>query len=157
MAIALRPTYPMPDRSQQTVQHVKDEDDVIDIGWCEGVMSDGRAFRAEMWARGGISMLTVFVSTIGIADLDQEQIKALMVAEGLVSFREGAPEHCEARKATDDAGEEMWSVNIVVGDEDGTFIDGSVPIFPHSTEGTPDTMFNPVASLQARASSSARV
>jgi hypothetical protein len=26
----------------------KDEDGVIDIGWCDGVLSDGRAYRAEM-------------------------------------------------------------------------------------------------------------
>jgi hypothetical protein len=44
MAITPRPTYPVPDRSKQKVYHVKDEDGVIDIGWCNGVMSDGRAF-----------------------------------------------------------------------------------------------------------------
>jgi hypothetical protein len=36
---------------------MKDEDGVIDIGWCEGILLDGRAFRAEMWAQDQISML----------------------------------------------------------------------------------------------------
>ena len=33
---------------------------------------------------------------------------------------------------------------IVVGDEDQTYIDNSVPIFPYSNVGEPNTMFNPV-------------
>ncbi len=145
MAIALNPAYPMPDRSDQTIHHSRDEDGVIDIGWCDGVMADGRAFRAEMWAQGGVSMLTIFFSRIGIADLDQSQIKQLILAEGLVSFRDGAPQRCEARPFTDTAGAEMWSVNIMVGDEDETFLAASPAILGYARDGTPRSMFNPVA------------
>src|ERR1700686_479046 len=141
MAIALTPEYPIPDRSKQSVQLVKDEDGIIDIGWCDGVMSDGRPFRAECWAQSGISTLTVFFSTVRIANLEQEQIKALIVSEGLAAFRPGAPERCHSRKVADDSGNEVWSVNIVIGDEDSTFLAGSVPIFPYSSEGEPNTMF----------------
>ena len=65
MAIALQPKFPIPDRTKQPVRSTRDEDGVIDIGWCEGVLSDGRAFRAEMWAQDQISMLTLFFSTAG--------------------------------------------------------------------------------------------
>ena len=84
MAIVLKPQYPIPDRSKQTIQHMKDEDGVVDIGWCDGVLSDGRPFRAEMWAQGGVSMLTIFFSAIGLEDLDQAQIKELIVADTLL-------------------------------------------------------------------------
>lgn len=141
MAVVFRPNYPMPDRSRQTIHHVKDDDGVIDVGWCDGVMSDGRAFRAEMWAQDGVSMLTFFFSRIGIAHLDQDQIKALIVAEGLVTFRPGREAICSSLPCDDDAGAEMWSVNVVVGDEDGSFLDGSVPIWRY---GETNTMFNSV-------------
>jgi hypothetical protein len=49
VAIALQPKYPISDRSNQPVNFVKDEDGVLDIGWCDGALSDGRCFRAEMW------------------------------------------------------------------------------------------------------------
>jgi hypothetical protein len=55
MAIALQPKFPVPDRSKQPVRSTKDEKGVIDIGWCDGALSDGRAFRAEMWAQDQIS------------------------------------------------------------------------------------------------------
>lgn len=145
MAIALQPKYPIPDRSRQPLRQVKDEDGVIDVGWCDGVMSDGRSFRAEMWAQDGLSLLTFFFSTKGIGDLAEEKIKELVISEGLASFRPGATEHCDPRKFADDAGVELWSVKFVVGDEDSTFLSDSVPIFPYSKEGEPNTMFNPSA------------
>ena len=60
MAIVLQPQFPVPDRSRQPVRILKDENGMIDIGWCEGVLSDGRAFRAEMWAQDQVSSLTIF-------------------------------------------------------------------------------------------------
>lgn len=59
MAIVLQPKYPIPNRSKQTIHFSRDEDGVIDIGWCDGVFSDGPSFRAEMWAQDQISMLTI--------------------------------------------------------------------------------------------------
>jgi len=151
MAVVLQPRYPIPDRSKQTPLLAKDEDGVIDIGWCDGVLADGRPFRAEMWSQDGLSMLTVFFSTIGLADLDQAQIKTLIVAEGLVRFKPDAPERCESRTVSDDGDNAMWSVNVVVGDEDATHLSDAVPIFPYSRSAEPNTMFNPVAIKAAHA------
>ncbi len=66
MAIAIQPKLPIPDRTKQAIRSTKDQDGVIDIGWCDGVLSDGRAFRAEMWAQDQVSMLTFFFSSIGL-------------------------------------------------------------------------------------------
>lgn len=66
MAIAFQIKFPVPDRSDQTLSYVKSEDGQLDLGWNEGLMSDGRPFRMEMWATDGISMLTVFFSSSGI-------------------------------------------------------------------------------------------
>jgi hypothetical protein len=146
----------MPDRSKRPPQSVKDEDGIVDIGWCDGVLSDGRPFRAEMWAQDGVSLLTIFFSTIGLEDLVQAQIKNLIVVEGLARFRPGAPERCESRKVVDDAGNAAWSVNVVIGDEDGTFFSEAVPIFPYSRQAEPNTMFNPVPIKAAHRASQPR-
>jgi hypothetical protein len=144
MAIALQPKYPIPDRSDQSPQFVRDEDGCLDIGWCDGVMTDGRPFRAEMWAQEGVSMLTIFFSTKDLSDLDDARILNLVVDEGLVAFRTRADAFCEARRFINHAGQELWSVGIVVGDDENSFLTGSVPTFPYSKAGGPNTMFNPV-------------
>lgn len=156
MAIAIQPKFPIPDRSSQAVRFAKDEDGVVDIAWCDGVLSDGRAFRAEMWAQDQISMLTIFFSTAGLEDLDPEAMKRFVEEEGLVSFRKTAASRCTAVRVIDDAGSPVWSVNVVVGDQDETYLDGSVPIFPYSESGEPNTVFysvpiepagNPIAGI----------
>jgi hypothetical protein len=144
MAIALQPRFPIPDRTRQPIRSMKDQDGVIDVGWCDGVLSDGRAFRAEMWAQDQVSMLTVFFSTIGLENLDAEEMKRFVEQEGLVSFRKTGPSHCATAVFIDDGGNQFWSVNVLVGDEDQTYIDSSAPIFPFSTIGEPNTIFNSV-------------
>jgi hypothetical protein len=144
MAIALQPRFPIPDRSNQPVRAEKDEDGVLDIGWCDGVLSDGRPFRAEMWAQDQVSCLTIFFSTIEIEDFDDNAMQAFVENERLVSFK-GERQYCTSAKWLDDAGIELWSVNIVVGDDENTFTDQSIPIFPYSKQGGPNTMFNPIA------------
>src|SRR5215510_2004019 len=123
MAIVLQPQFPVPDRSRQPVRILKDDSGMIDIGWCEGVLSDGRAFRAEMWAQDHVSSLTIFFSTLG-----------------LVSFEAGAESYCASDKYVDNAGQELWSVNIVVGVDQQTFVRDTVPIFGYSGHREPDTV-----------------
>jgi hypothetical protein len=126
------PSYPRPDRSDQVRSLTKDDDGVVDIGWCDGIMSDGRPFVAEMWAQDSISMLTIFFSSEGIERLASDQLKNMVVKEGLVTFRTEGDSYCEAAKYEDCAGKAMWSINIVVGSEDESFLTGSVPIFAYS-------------------------
>jgi len=61
-----------------------------------------------------------------------------------VSFVEDGQQHCTALKFTDDAGNEVWSLNVVVGDEERSFLARSIPIFPYSKIGEPNTMFQAI-------------
>jgi len=142
MAILLQPKYPIPDRTAHDVRRSKGEDGALDIGWSEGVLSDGRAFRAEAWAIDQVSMLTIFFSVRGLEDLDRHGLQRLVVAEGLAGFRDAETTYCDARKYVDGGGNEVWSVNIVVGADDETYLTDSVGIFPYSQVGDPNTMFN---------------
>jgi len=144
MAIAFQPKFPIPDRTNRPIRTVKDEDGVIDIGWCDGVLSDGRGFRAETWAQDQVTVLTVLFSVVGLAGLDQAAMKRFIEQEQLVAFGATGPRYCTAAMFTDEAGNQFWSVNIVVGDDEETYIAGSVPVFPYSRVGEPNTMFNPV-------------
>ena len=144
MAIALQPKFPIPDRTREPIRSTKDEDGVLDIGWCEGILSDGRAFRGEMWAQEQVSSLTFFFSTIGLENLEQDAMKHFVEKEGLVTFKKSDPNYCEAVLFQDNGGNQVWSVNIVVGDDDETFINGSITFFPYSKVGGPNTFFNPV-------------
>jgi len=47
-------------------------------------------------------------------------------------------------KISDAAEDEFWSVNVVVGADEETYVTGSLPIFGYSTIGEPNTMFNPI-------------
>ena len=152
MAIAIQPTFPVPDRTKQPIRSTKDEYGVMDIGWCDGVLSDGRPFRAETWAQDQITETNFFFSSIGLEDLSASAMKRFVEQEGLVSFREDCPDYCcSAGIFTDDGENRLWSVNIIVGDEEHSYVANSIPIFPYSKVGEPNTMFNsiPIKAAQA--------
>ncbi|HEY0302889.1 MAG TPA: hypothetical protein VGC36_16195 [Rhizomicrobium sp.] len=78
--IVLDPRFPAPDRAGLHVAGRTGEGE-RDLGWCEGVLFDGRPFRAEMWAQDGISLLTFFFSTLGLEDLSEAALFALVEKE----------------------------------------------------------------------------
>jgi hypothetical protein len=56
-----RSRFPRPDRSNLKPNFSKTpENDVLDLGWHEGVLKDGRPYRSEYWCQDQISMLTYY-------------------------------------------------------------------------------------------------
>ncbi len=112
-------TFPKPDRSTYIPNREKTpENDQLDIGWAEGIMSDGRPFRIELWAQDQITMATVFLSTQGLETSSSTALAELLERERVVSWRPGARRSAEAVRITDSAGNAMWSVNVVIGVDD---------------------------------------
>ncbi len=66
-------------------------------------------------------MLTYFFSTRGLETYVNEQFASLLEAEGLIRFLDER-HRISAMPVTDAAGNDMWSVNVVVGDEDATYV-----------------------------------
>lgn len=123
---------PKPDRSNHVVQTKKESlDDFIDIGWDEGFLSDARPYRAECWAESGITMLTFFFSTNGLETSSESELRALLEQDGLIKFT-GEEAYLTAMPMTDASGNDMWSVNIVVGDEEKSFIEDSLKLRRYS-------------------------
>ena len=115
-------SYPRPDRSDYTPNRRKTpENEALDIGWDEGVLRDGRPFRAECWAEDGVTHLTFFFSTHGLETASNTDLAALLLDADLIRFR-GDRRYVAARPWTDAAGNDMWSVNVVVGDEDEMYV-----------------------------------
>lgn len=122
--------YPSIDRTNYEVCKVKNGDGILDIGWTEGRLSDGRPYRAELWAQDQITVLTVFFSVWGLEDSDTAALSSLIETHGIVSF--GSLSAPVSASLFQDIKENMfWSVNVAVGDEEGTFIESSATIYPY--------------------------
>ena len=100
------------------------DDPEYNIGWNAGVIGDNRPFFLECWATCGITMLTYFVSTIGIEEYGTDELLEMLEKARLVRGLD--PEHprTTAVKVNDNSGNEFFSVNIVCGDEEGTYAAG---------------------------------
>jgi hypothetical protein len=120
---------PRPDRSGIQRNFAKTADnDVLDIGWAEGKLPDGRPYFAELWARDQVTSVTVFFSRTNLERLTDDSTASLLEQYRLVKFRK---RHCGVTPWTDSAGNKMWSVNLVVGDADKTYLTDRFRFFPY--------------------------
>jgi hypothetical protein len=124
--------YPKPDRSDIKPNFSKTpENEAIDIAWQEGVLSDGRPYRAEYWCQDQISMVTFFLSAIGLENATNEDFNRLLETENLNKFKPGRS-YVEARRFTDPSGNALWSINVMVGDDENTYVESGVPLNPYA-------------------------
>lgn len=105
------------------------DDKEVNIGWDTGLLGPDRPYFLECWATNGITMLTYFVSAIGMEDASTEDLVKLLTDARL--FRLLDPEHprTSVMKFEDDRGNVFFSINVTVGIEDETYIEGG-SIFP---------------------------
>ena len=105
------------------------DDPEYNLGWDAGLVDGNRPYFAECWATNGITMLTYFVSAVGMEDAKTEDLIRLLTDARL--FRLYDPEHPRTgvMKFEDKSGNLFFSVNITVGVEDETYLDGGI-IYP---------------------------
>jgi hypothetical protein len=122
--MSVTPEYPRPDRSDFKPNFRKtSENDVLDIGWSEGMLSDGRPYRFECWCQDQITLVTIFLSRIGLGDVDEEKIIKLLEQENLLRFP-FPKRFVSARSFEDASGHELLSINVVIGDEEQSYAEG---------------------------------
>jgi hypothetical protein len=51
--------YQLIDRSHYHVDRKKNDSGILDIGWAEGMLTEGRLYRMELWAQDQVTVLTV--------------------------------------------------------------------------------------------------
>jgi hypothetical protein len=121
--MAMTTSYPKPDRSTFKPNSYKTpENDSLDIGWAEGVLSDNRPFRMEYWCQDQCSIVTFFFSTVELDFPTPANVRDFLEREGLVRFRESEGEATGGRW-TDSAGNEMWSWTVLFASDDHTYAD----------------------------------
>lgn len=120
--------YPMVDRSEfiERSMTVHRDSSVVNIGYAEGILSDERPFRLECWAEDQLTNLTIFVSSLGIENYSPQKVIEYLEAERLFQ-RWHDDLYGSVLPFKDPEGNEFWSVNLVVGDEENTYLD-SVPL-----------------------------
>lgn len=127
----MTPKYPKPDRSNFTPNFQKTvENDVLDIGWAEGVLSDGRPYRLECWCQDQITNVTIFLSQSGLEGLNDHGIQALLEREDLLHFP-SSKRYASARSFQDPSGHDLLSINVVIGDEDEIYATGGPGLQPY--------------------------
>ena len=125
--------YPVPDRSGQVRSRTKaPEDPTADIGWDSGRLTDGRPYIVECWAEDQVTMLTYFFSTRGLESATDDDFRRLLVAEGLLRFT-SSRQFVASRPWVDPSGNELWSVNVVVGDDNDTYVADNHRLRPYGT------------------------
>jgi hypothetical protein len=117
MFVSRNPQFPVPDLSGFPVCPTVKQEELLDIGCCEGLLSDGRPFYARLWSENGSSFLSLFFSADGLSCASAD-MRQLLEKEGLVSFGDAPLDACAAAVIRDSSGNEFCNVGISVGKGD---------------------------------------
>ena len=109
----------------------RDNTDVTEIGWAEGILSDERPYRLECWAENQTTCMTIFISALGIETWSSDQVMQYLLTEKLYSTTEN-PFYGSAQTYSYD-NDLWWSANIVIGDDDKLYCDSTIPLKSYSS------------------------
>lgn len=103
----------------------------VNIGWNCGLVDGNRPYFAELWAVDGITVLTIFISQIGLETQRPGQIDRMLDDAGLYRMLPGTRRPAVV-PFTDQSGNSFYSVNVIVGDEVMTYAERTLGILPFS-------------------------
>ena len=98
-----------------------DEDGVMDVGYLTGTMSDGRPFRLECWRMEEMLMLAVLLSSQGLSAYSRADMPLLLEGEEILRFVGTGKPKLQAAQTTDDVGQNMWALNLMLANNKGTY------------------------------------
>mgnify|MGYP000700687956 CR=1 FL=1 len=97
-----------------------DEDGVQDVGYYNGKLSDGRAYRLECWRMDDMLMLTVMFSDRCLEGYRREDM-ALFAGAGRYHMFYRYQRKLQATRTEDDRGQTVWAINIMLANKKGTY------------------------------------
>ena len=120
---------PVTDHSKKQFQKVDYGEEWYDdpwynLGWDAGLLDGNRPYFMICWATCGITMLTYYISTEGIGEYGVPELLRMLEEAGLVKVLDPDNPRTDMMRFREDNGNEFFSVNIAVGDEDGTYAEG---------------------------------
>lgn len=104
------------------------EEGVMDVGYKNGVMSDGRPYRLECWRMDELLMLTVLFSNQGLTGYKRADMPLLLEGEEILRFVGAGKPRLQAAQTTDDVGQSMWAINLMLEDNRGTYAELAVQL-----------------------------
>ena len=112
----------------------------VNIGWNAGVIGENRPYYVECWATDGITMITIYMSDIGIEDYTVEQVEKMFLDSGYFSYKEKhrKPNMMEFEDSNNNS---FFSFNVPVGVDEDTCEDGS-QVFIEGTHIYPFSLLN---------------
>lgn len=100
------------------------DDPWYNIGWDAGLLEGKRPYFLECWSTCGITMLTYFVSAEGLGRYGQKKAVKLLEEAGLFRILDPENPRTSVMEFRDGSGRRFYSVNVAVGDENGTYAAG---------------------------------
>ena len=121
---------------EDRIEYKETEDDVLwveyNIGWNCGFIGK-RPYFMELWAREGMTILTIYISTIGIEDYSVVDLEKMLIDEASIYGRkEGYSSPNPVPKFIDRNGNEFFSINVMVEVEDEPALIDGATVFPFS-------------------------
>lgn len=111
--------FPIPNRSDYTPSpYEPDADGVLDVGYYEGKLEDGRAYILECWQIDDLAVATIFFSDKDIEDYTRAQLIELLEVEKIIEFI-SEKKLFQCTRTKDDIGMPMWALNVTLKN-DGT-------------------------------------
>jgi hypothetical protein len=108
---------------------INEETGEIDIGWADGEFNDGRPYRAELWSWSHLSAITLFFCTVGWENASEQEIVAFLEKEVPLQFT--GSKKFTAKRFEDSSDNQMWSVSIVIQDDEGKLVPVGIPFAPY--------------------------
>ena len=99
---------------RDTIDFTSDTE-VCNIGFCEGVLEDGRPYRIEAWSSYGVDTITIFLSKIDLDHLSEKELKKYLVDNKLIEVINDKIYITELEDSNDN---EFISINVPLMDHD---------------------------------------
>lgn len=64
----------------------RSDTEVCNIGYNEGVLSDDRPYRVEVWSSYGVMSATIFISVIGLEGMPEKGIKKMLIDNKIIDI-----------------------------------------------------------------------
>lgn len=97
---------------RDTIDFTSDTE-VCNIGYQEGILSDSRPYRLEVWSSYNITNATVFISIQDLEDKSEEEIKSYLVKNKIIEIIEDDIYITEVEDSEDNS---FLSINIPIED-----------------------------------------
>ena len=120
--------FPAPSRIDYVASpYEPNEDGVLDVGYQNGALSDGRAYRLECWRMDEMLMMTVMFSDLGLSGWNRQDMFSLLELEDILEYT--SPKRAvQCARTQDDAGKGVWALNMMLSNGNGTYGKLLVPL-----------------------------